>query len=193
MKVVELAEHLHKLREVRTGRRRGAAMSVMDVWNCVESSQLTDINVLLYFDRELPRPVDGLFARLEVPGQPGQFGVIVTNKHLPKHWKEFVAIKEMMHCWSSKDTYNGTPAVASDLMGALVNKAAGRYAVSADADKAAILAACEVILPHEKVDWHIAQGHDHAQIAVHHGLHPDVISLICQFDFLHARKNGASL
>ena len=192
MKVVELSQHLHKLREARSGRSRGAAMTAMEVWACVCESQLTDIHDLLYFDRNLHRPVDGLFARLAVPGSPKQFGVIVTNKALPRHWKEFVAIKEMMHCWSSKETFNDTPAVAADLMGALVNKA-GRYTVSVAADRAAILAAAEVILPHEKVQWHLDQGHDHAQIAASHGLHPEIVSLICQFDVLHARRNGASL
>jgi hypothetical protein len=192
MKVVELSQHLHKLREARSGRPRGAAMTAMEVWACVPESQLTDIQNLLYFDRDLPRPVDGLFARLAVGDDPNQYGVIVTNKGLPRHWKEFVAIKEMMHCWSSKDTFNDTPSVASDLMSALVNKA-GRYTVSVVADRAAILAAAEVILPHEKVQWHLDQGHDHTQIAASHGLHPDVASLICQFDVLHARRNGASL
>lgn len=192
MKVVELSEHLRKLREARSGRPRGAAMTVMEVWKGVIESQLTDIDELRYFDRELPRPVDGVFSRLNKPDGKGQVGIIVTNKMLEKHWKEFVAIKEMMHCWSSKETYNGTPEVVGDLMSALVDTT-GRYTLSVISDKAAILAATEVILPHEKVEWHFKQGHDHQEIASQHGLHPEIAKLICRFDFLHARQNGAAL
>lgn len=187
MKYTELAEHLHKLRETRGGRARGAAMRVSEVWECVHESQLTDIAELRWFDLPLPRPVDGLFARVRVGGI--QTGLIVTHKYLPKHWKEFAAIKEMMHCFSPPGSYVTAPKDAEALLEGLISSTE-RYSASVVADKKAILAAAEVILPHYQVDWHIEVGHDHAQIAAHHGLHPDVVSLICRFDVLQARRNG---
>lgn len=192
MKYVELADHLHKLREARTGRPRGAAMRAMEVWQAVPESQLTDVSELLYFDVDLPRPIDGLFARLGKDGEPSHTAIIVTHRALPKHWKEFVAIKEMMHCWSDRAAFVGSPDEAKALAEALISTKV-RYTASVAADHGAILAAAEVILPHYTVEWHESVGHDHAQIAAHHGLHPDIVELICRFDILHARKNGDAL
>lgn len=189
MKYTELAEHLHKLREDRSGRPRGAAMRAAEVWTCVHESQLTEISELRWFDVPLPRPVDGVFARLKGADGKMQTGIILTHKHLPKHWKDFAAIKEMMHCWSPPGSYVAAPADADALLEGLISSTE-RYSASVAADKKAILAAAEVILPHYKVDWHIGCGHDHDQIAAHHGLHPEVVRLICRFDVLQDRRNG---
>jgi hypothetical protein len=157
-------------------------MSHVEVWQCIAESQLTEIKEVLYFDRQLPNRFDGLFVRA------GTTALILTDCRLPKHFKEFVAIKEMMHCWSDPDAYVKTPTEAGALVESLIGK--GRYTASVAADNGAILAAAEVILPHGQVEWHHSVGHDHAQIAVHHNLHPEIVELICRFDVLHARKNG---
>lgn len=74
-------------------------------------------------------------------------------------------------------------------MSALCDKR-GRYTRSVVADASAILAAAEMILPHFTIERHLKLGHDSAQIAASHNLHPDVSALNCQFDMLHDRKTG---
>ena len=189
MKFVLLAEHLHELRLTRTGRAAGTAMRVAEVWNCAIESPLSSIAEITYRETDLPRPFDGMFVRLRGSADGSEKATIYVDKNLPRHLKEFVAIKEMMHCWSPPATYVGTPDSAAKLIGALCEKQ-GRYTASVAADNNAILAAGEVILPHYTVERHIGVGHDSAQIAAHHGLHPDITDMICSLDFLHHRKNG---
>ncbi|WP_028710999.1 hypothetical protein [Paracoccus pantotrophus] len=189
MRFVELAEHLHNLRLEKSGRPAGAAMTVSEVWNGVYASSKTSISELRYYEAELPRPFDGMFVRLRADDE-SERALILVHKHLPKHWKEFAAIKEMMHCWSPPQTFVGSPESVKKLVSALCDKK-GRYTPSVAADSGAILAAGEVILPHYRVERHIEQGHDAAAIANAHGLHPEVAELICRLDFLHHRKNGS--
>lgn len=163
-------------------------MRVAEAWACVLESDQTDINDLRWFDVPMGGKVDGLFARVKAPsGEP--VGIILTDNSLPKHWKEFVIIKEMMHCFSPPATFVATPADATALLDGLISSTE-RYSASVLADNKAILAAAEVILPHYQADWHIAVEHDHSQIAAHHGLHPEIVSLICRIDVLHYRRNG---
>lgn len=189
MKFVDLSQHLHELRYKRSGRTIGAAMSVVEVWNGAIDCPLNGISELRYYESDLPRPFDGLFARMENADGTKAVGVIYVHRDLPRHWKEFVAIKEMMHCWSPGKTYVGTPRDAERLVNAL-NSKKGRYSAIAASDTGAVLAAAEVILPHHKVEWHIGREHDYMQIAAHHGLHPDVVEMICSFEVLQQRKNG---
>lgn len=189
MKYVELAQHLHELRAARTGRPVGAGMSVMEVWSSLIESPKTGVTEIRYFEADLPRPFDGLFARLNRTEGPGEVAAIYVRKNLEPHWKEFVAIKEMMHCWAPGKTYDGTPSDAKNLVEALCSKA-GRYTPSVAVDMGAILAAAEVILPSFTVERHLKLGHDFSQIAASHGIHPDIAEMICRFDLLHNRKNG---
>lgn len=189
MKITDLAQHLHELRSARTGRPIGAAMSVMEVWAGVIESPHSGIKEIRYFEANLPRPFDGMFVRLRSQVGSGEIAGIYVHKALPKHWREFVAIKEMMHCWYPGTSYDGTPADARNLVDALVSETS-RYTSSVAADRTAIVAAAEVILPSFTVERHIKQGHDHNQIAVSHGLHPDVVEMICTLDMLHSRING---
>ena len=189
MKYVELAQHLHELRSARSGRSVGAAMSVSEVWVSILESNKTGASEILYYETPLPRPFDGLFARLVSEDESKEIGVVWVHNGLDRHWKEFVAVKEMMHCFTQGASYTGTPSDAKNLVEALCSKT-GRYAPSVAADNSAILAAAEVILPHFTVERHLKLGHDTAQIAASHGLHPDVAEMICRFDLLHNRKNG---
>jgi hypothetical protein len=191
MKFVDLAQHLHELRAARTGRPIGAAMTVFEVWNAAIDCTTNGISEILYFEAELPRPFDGMFFRLNESGGSREKAVIFVDKRLEKHWKQFVAIKEMMHCWSPGKSYVGTADDAKSLVEALSSKtSASRYTQSVAADNSAILAAGEVILPHFTVERYIKQGMDFAQIAFSQGLHPDIAEIICRLDMLHARKSG---
>lgn len=189
MKYVELSQHLHELRHQRTGRVIGAAMSVVEVWNAAIDCNLNDISEIRYRETKLPRPFDGQFVRMTNADETRAIGVVYVDRDLPKHWKEFVAIKEMMHCWSPGSTWVGTPTSAASLVNAL-NSKSSRYTAIAAADRGAVLAAAEVILPHYAVERHLGLGHDYLQIASSHGLHPEVAEMICQFDVLQQRKNG---
>lgn len=189
MKYVDLAQHLHELRLTRSGRPVGAAMSVSEVWQCALDSHHSSIKEIFYYETELPEPFEGLFIRLRSEDEHERAAIYV-HKDREKHWKEFIAIKEIMHCWSSASTYVGTPDNAKRLISALASRDVPYLQIVA-ADVGAILAAGEVILPHHMVERHIAMGHDNEQIAVHHGLHPDITRLICSLDFLHMRKNGS--
>lgn len=189
MKYVDLSQHLHELRFKRTGRAIGAAMSLMEVWNAAIDCHLNGISEIRYYETSLPRPFDGLFVRMVKSDQSSTIGVIYVDKNQPKHWREFAAIKELMHCWSPGKTYVGTPEEAKNLIDAL-NTQTGRYSSIAASDEGAVHAAAEVMLPHYTVERHLGLGHDYQQIAASHGLHPEVAQMICRFDLLHKRKNG---
>ena len=189
MKYADLAQHLHELRAARTGRPVGAAMALAEVWESILQSNRTGVAEILYYEAELPRPFDGLFARLVSEDDSREIAAVFVHKGLDPHWKQFVATKEMMHCYTPGKSYTGTPGDAKNLVEALCSKS-GRYVQSVAADNSAILAAAEVILPHFTVERHLKIGHDPAQIAAHHGLHPDIAEMICRFDLLQHRKNG---
>lgn len=189
MKYVELAQHLHEIRASQSGRAIGAAMSMLEVWSALIASPKTGIGEIRYFEASLPRPFDGLFVRLRSEDEAREVAAVYVKRDLPPHWREFVAIKEMMHCWAPGRTYDGTPADAKNLVDALCSKS-GRYTPSVVADTSAILAAAEVILPSFTVERHLKLGHDWAQIAASHNLHPDIAEMICRFDILHHRRNG---
>ena len=189
MKYVALSQHLHELRFKRTGRAIGAAMSLMEVWNAAIDCPLNGISEIRYYETSLPRPFDGLFARMVKSDQSSSMGVVYVDKNLPKHWKEFVAIKEIMHCWSPGETYVGLPEKARVLIDAL-NTIPERYSSIAASDLGAVHAAAEVILPHYTVERLLALGLDYQQIGASHGLHPEVAKMICNFEYLHQRKNG---
>ncbi|OOY18676.1 hypothetical protein BMI86_20030 [Thioclava sp. DLFJ5-1] len=165
-------------------------MRMGEVWQGVLDSHHTPIDRILYYEANLPRPFDGLFVRLGSTTGEGEAAAIYVYKDLPDHWKEFVAIKEMMHCFTPGKHYTGTPREAQLLVEALCSKTSGRYGASVAADNSAILAAAEVILPHYTVERYLKQGKEVAQIAVEQGLHPDLAEMICRFDMLQRRKNG---
>jgi hypothetical protein len=189
MKFVELSQHLHELRAKRTGRPVGAAMRVNEVWQCAIDSPHSTISEVLYKESPLPRPFDGVFVRLVSEVEGVEKALILISKDLPKHWREFVATKETMHCWSPGESYV-PPQDVRGLVEAHCAKEA-RYTPSVIADNDAILAAAEVMLPHYTVERHFGYGHDADQIAASHGMHPDIVREICRMDILHARKNGS--
>ena len=190
MKIAELAQHLHQLRHNRSGRAIGSAMTVGEVWASVLESDKTSIDRIDVHIEDLPRPVDGMFSRLVLPGDPEEeIAAVYVHRELERHWKEFIIIKEMMHCFTPMDGYCSTPEEAKQLLTALVQQG-GRYTLNVAADDAGIIAAAEVILPHKTVESHLAQGLDTDEIAARHGLHPDIVSEICRVDIMHYRKNG---
>jgi hypothetical protein len=188
MKYVDLSQHIHELRAEKTGRAIGRGMRVAEVWDAALASPKNDISFLKYFEADLPDPFDGIFVRLQRDGESG--AVVYVRRTLEVHWKEFVAIKELMHCWSPVHTWEGTPSSTKLLVKALTRKD-GRYTPNVAADSGAVSAAAEVILPHTTVERHLEQGHDFIQIAMMHGLHEEVVEMICRHDFLHHRKNGS--
>lgn len=189
MKYTELSQHIHELRAERSGRAIGRGMRVAEVWQAALDSPKSDVKSIRYFEAELPEPFDGIFVRLQ--NEEGEsVASIYVRKSLEAHWREFVAIKELMHCWSPNDTWEGTPDSSRILVKALTRRD-GRYTPNVAADSGAVHAAAEVILPHKTVERHLAQGHDAAQIAFAHGLHEDVVEMICQHDLLQTRKNGS--
>ena len=189
MKYVDLSQHIHELRAAKTGRAIGRGMRLTEVWSAALDSPKTDISSIRYYETELPDPFDGLFARLQGPDDES-IAAVYVRKSLDAHWKEFVAIKELMHCWSPNHTWEGTPAASRLLVKALTSKH-GRYTPNVAADSGAVNAAAEVILPHKTVERHIALGHDNMEIANSHGLHHEIVEMICRHDLLHARKNGS--
>lgn len=189
MKYVDLSQHLHELRAAKTGRGMGRGMRLGEVWQAALDSPKTDITSIRYFEADLPNPFDGVFVRLQNDRGESE-AVIYVRQSLEKHWKEFVAIKELMHCWSPAHTWEGTPQASRSLVKALTRKD-GRYTPNVVADSGAVSAAAEVILPHKTVERHLAQGHDTMQIAATHGLHEEIVEMICRHDFLHARKSGS--
>jgi len=189
LKYTDLSQHLHLLRHNATGRPVGAAMSVVEVWNAIIASELTSIEEIRFFEAELPSPCDGLFTRLLNSKDGNEVAAVYVRKDLDKHWKEFVAIKEMMHCFTPGSKYINGPKDAAGLVEALASRSP-RYTPAVAADDGAILAAAEVILPHYTVERLMQAGQDLTQIAHHHGLHVDVVQQICRLDFIHHRKNG---
>ncbi|MEX5562584.1 hypothetical protein SM764_04115 [Pseudophaeobacter sp. 1A16562] len=166
-------------------------MTVAEVWNAVLASDHTSIDQIDVHIERLPRPVDGMFARLVLPGTPEpEVAAVYVHDELENHWRDFIIIKEMMHCFTPMDGYCSTPEDAGSLLNALV-KRAGRYTLNVAADDAGIIAAAEVILPHKTVEGHIAQGLGTEEIAHRHNLHPEIVSEICRVDIMHYRKNGS--
>ncbi|NDV48690.1 hypothetical protein [Salipiger sp. PrR003] len=193
MKITELSQHLHQLRHNRSGRAIGSAMNVSEVWNAVLESDETSIDRLDIHIEDLPRPVDGMFARVVIPGEAGapdqEIGAVYVHNDLPLHWRDFIIIKEMMHCFTPMTRYCSTPHDAGQVLQALVQRG-GRYTLNVAADDVGILAAAEVILPHKTVESLLAANLDCNEIAARHGLHPEIVEEICRYDIVQWRKNG---
>lgn len=86
LKITELAQHLHQLRHNRSGRAVGSAMNVSEVWASVLESQETSIDRIDVHIECLPRPIDGMFARVVLPEQPEQeIAAVYAHKELPLH------------------------------------------------------------------------------------------------------------
>jgi hypothetical protein len=165
-------------------------MVVSEVWDCVLSSDKTSIDRIDVHITDLPKPVDGMFARVATPGLPEQeIAAVFVNISLPVHWRDFIIIKEMMHCFTPMTGYCSTPKDAKGVLNVLVQRG-GRYTLNVAADDAGILAAAEVILPHKIIESLLAVGQDTDQIATRHGLHPEIVKEICRVDIMHYRKNG---
>lgn len=193
MKIVELSKHLRDLRIVRTGRPVTAAMRVLEVWQGALDCDTNGISEIFYYETSLPSPLLGFFSRLKMDGAGDRATIFVHRPHgksikrrLEPHWKEFVIIKELMHCWSPQSSFVGTPKKAAELLSDL-NTPSGPFGTMAKADYIALLAAAEVILPSKQIRADLARGKDFQQIGHEHGLHPDVAKYICQHDVLEAR------
>ena len=167
-----------------------AAMRVQEIWSAVEESTLTSIGKIFLSIENLERPVDGMFVRLANLGDGPDMAHIFIHRELPAHWREFVAVKEIMHCFTPPEKFASTPLAVSQLFDEL-SDVDMPYTPRIAADDDGILAAAEMILPHNIVESMIAAGMEMEQIAIHHGLHPDVVKFICRLDIIHARKNGS--
>ncbi len=190
MRYSELSEHLRQIRAATTGRHMNGAMRAQEVWSAIEASDKTTVSKIMLSIEPLESPIAGMFARLTVISEEDvDYAHVFVNEGLDKHWKEFVAIKEMMHCYTPASKYQSTPAGVAQLFDELSSDESP-FTPRVAADEEGFLAAAEVILPHNVVEAQLNAGQDEEQIAAHHGLHPDVVRLICRFDILHRRKNG---
>lgn len=190
MKFSHVSEQLRKQRAAKSGRSMNAAMRVQEIWNEVEETSLSPIGKIFLSIERLERPIDGMFVRLVNLADGPDRAHIFVHAELPDHWQEFVAVKEIMHCFTPPEKFASTPLAVSQLFDELSNDDMP-YSPRIAADDDGILAAAEMILPHNVVEPMIAEGMDHDQIAVHHGLHPDVVKFICRMDIIHMRKNGS--
>lgn len=189
MRFSELSQHIHELRYASTKRAIGRGMSFTEVWHAAISCPKNGVDSILYYETDLPKPFHGVFTRLEDNKTGETIVAIYVHKSLEQHWKEFVATKELMHCWSPGETRVGTLETSKQLVTSLTTKQ-GPYTPNAIADAAAVHAAAEVILPHYTAERHLEQGQDFAQIAFSHGLHQEIVEMICRHDMLQERKNG---
>ncbi len=163
-------------------------MRFSEVWQAAIDCPKNGISQVRYFgNAKIPKPFSGIFVRLEEDDR--NIAVVYVDNDLEGHWKEFAAIKEMMHCWSPGHTYVGTSGAVRDLVGAHV-AAATPYPTAVASDNNAILAAAEVILPHYTAERYIAEGKDFAEIAFECDLDERLVRFICRHDILHQRKNG---
>ncbi|MCE2747366.1 MAG: hypothetical protein LW715_00875 [Rhodobacter sp.] len=198
MKFVELGKHLRKLRHEATGRSPLAAMSAMEVWQAAIRCPDNGISTIYYNETRLPAPLLGTFVRLRGPQKGADIAYIYVHRphhqspkrRLAPHWKEFVIIKELMHCWSPEATYTDTSAKAAELLTTL-NTPSGPFGAMAVADYMALLAAAEVIMPCDLIQEKLAAGKDANQLAHEQGLHPEVMAYICRHDILGQRVNGS--
>lgn len=189
MKFSDLSQHIHELRYEATGRAIGRGMRCSEVWSAAIKCPKNGVDAIRYYETDLPKPFHGVFSRLD--HEDGTtIGVIYVQKTLDQHWKEFIIIKELMHCWSPGDTRVGTGDSSRLLVKALTTKQ-GPYTPNVAADSAAVFAAAEVILPHYTVERHIAEGIDFIEIANRQGLHSEIVEMICRQDVLQLRKNGS--
>ncbi len=189
MKFSELSQHIHELRYEASGRAIGRGMRCSEVWSAAIKCPKNGVDAIRYHETKLPEPVHGIFCRLDQEDGT-TIAAIYVQKTLDSHWKEFIAIKELMHCWSPGNTRVGTQKSSRLLVKALTTKQ-GPYTPNVAADSAAVFAAAEVILPHYTVERHLEMGHDFAEIANQQGLHHDIVEMICRHDVLQRRKNGS--
>lgn len=189
MRFSELSQHIHELRYEATGRAIGRGMRCSEVWSAAISCPKNGVDEIRYYEANLPAPFHGIFARLD-HADGRTIAVIYVEKTLDQHWKEFITIKELMHCWSPGETRVGTLESSRQLVKALTTKQ-GPYTPNVAADSAAVFAAAEVILPHYTVERHLSAGNDFAEIAHQQGLHHEIVDMICRHDVLQTRKNGS--
>ncbi|WP_299285326.1 hypothetical protein [uncultured Tateyamaria sp.] len=190
MKFSHISEQLRKYRLAKSGRSMNAAMRVQEIWDAVEASEHSSIGRINLSVEMLERPIDGMFVRLVSSGEEPDVAHVFVHRDLHPHWKEFVAVKEMMHCFTPPEKYASTPLAVSQLFDEL-SSVDMPYTPRVAADDDGLLAAAEMILPHSVVEPMIAAEMDEDQIAAHHGLHPDIVRFICRLDVLHMRKNGS--
>lgn len=196
MKFVDLSQHLRELRNNSSGRKPSAAMRGMEVWKAAIKCPDNGISAVFYNETKLPAPAYGFFSRLGDGNGNFIADIYVHKPHhksekrrLAPHWKEFVLIKELMHCWSPLSTYVGSPQAAAELLDTL-NIPSGPFGRIAIADFIAVLAAAEVVLPYDIVKAAMGAGKETAQIAHEHGLHPEIVAYICRHDIMEERLIG---
>jgi len=168
----------------------------MEVWDAAIACPNNGITQIYYSETKLPAPGLGFFARMIRNGEGDTAEIFTHRPHpssqkrrLSQHWKEFVIIKELMHCWSPRLTYVGDPSAAADLLTDLNTLSpVGAVAIS---DLGALLAAAEVIMPCWLIKEMIAKGKTVPQIAAEQGLHPDVMAAICRHDLMEQRLTGS--
>lgn len=195
MKFVDLSQHLRQLRSDAAGRNVNGAMNAMQVWQAAEMCPKNGISKVYYNETRMPAPLLGFFARMRGKDGEGDIADIYVHRphphahkrRLEPHWKEFVIIKELMHCWSPESTYVGTPAQAAELLTTL--NSSGPFGAMAISDHIAILAAAEVIMPCAVIKNALASGKELAQLAHEQGLHPEIMAYIGQHDMLD-REDG---
>ncbi|MFT8471389.1 hypothetical protein [Acetobacter persici] len=192
MKFTDLSEHLHELRATRTNNAmvKGRMMSAMDIWQGALDSDRNNVKDIRVLIDTLPPGFEGIFLRYSQKNE--EKVIIATGIGLSHPRQRFVIAKELMHCWSPKDSYVGDPKIASDLALALTYKTTidASMLKIVQADRAAITAAAEVILPHYVIEKEIREGISLEETASRHNLDMEIAREICPHYTLAARKNG---
>lgn len=193
MKFTDLSDHLHELREQRTkgALSRGRMMPVMDIWQGALDSPLTTVNDIRLKIGALPLGFEAGFVRFKHGDK--DCVIIATGEGLSRARMSFVVAKELMHCWSPKSTYVANPESAGKLAQALC------YTTTVDqdtlklvhSDKAAFMAAAEVILPHYTLAKDFALGIPIEEIASRHSLSIEIAREICAPQTMNIRKSGS--
>lgn len=193
MKFTELSEHLHSLRArlTRGAKQPGYRMSAMDIWLCALKSDLNKISDIRVLIDTLPPGFEGLFLRLREGSE--EKVIIATGKHLSHARQEYVISKELMHCWSSSDSWVNNPERARKLAEGLSLSAPISPETFKDvkSDRDANNAAAEVILPHYVIEKEIAEQIPLEETASRHNLDIEIAKIICPHYTLKARKQGS--
>lgn len=168
----------------------------MEVWKGALECPKNGITEIFCNDARLPAPVYGAFFRLNGPDGSSVADIYLhrprddsNKRRLPAHWREFMLIKELMHCWSPPETFVGTPDKAAELLTDL-NTLSGPFGSMAQSDIIAVLAAAEVVLPYELCRHEMGRGKEPEQIGHEQSIHPAIAAYICRHDILEWRKDG---
>lgn len=182
MKIAELTSYIHSMHCKISGHPQQTRMTWNQLWNVALACPKNKIsNIKLSYQYDLPSFLEGAFFR--VANSDGSFTARVlldrAIRHTARH--EFVLVKELMHCWSEPSSWVKDPDAAKELLSNLYH----RHPLSKDSftDYLGLIAAANVMLPHEALYQEIRQGHTAHQIANLHNMEEEVVKMMMEYTF----------